>query len=182
MNVHHAPLSDWALGFVPDIDPSDILDIGCGGGMLIGKLHEKYPCARLHGIDISDESVRATKENNSTIEGLDIRKASVSDIPHPDGSFQLITAVETYFFWPDLPSDIRSASRCLTAGGVMMIVAETYLHPGLSEHHLENIRDHELNIIPNEKMLELMDSAGLDASFHVLEENDWVVFIGVKRS
>ncbi|MBP5394758.1 MAG: methyltransferase domain-containing protein [Candidatus Methanomethylophilaceae archaeon] len=182
MNEHHAPLSYWALGYLPEIDPKEILDIGCGGGMLIGKLHSKYPCARLHGVDISDESVKATRENNKDIGGLDVRKASVSDLPFDDGSFQLITAVETYFFWPDLPGDIMSAARCLAPGGVMMIVAETYLHPGLSEHHRQEIAEHRLNIIPNEDMLKLMDSAGMDARFQVLEENDWVVFIGVKRS
>ncbi len=39
-----------------------------------------------------------------------------------------------------------------------------------------------MNVIPNEEMLKLMDAAGMDAGFRVLEENDWVVFIGVKRS
>ena len=182
MNEHHAPLSDWALGQLPAIDPKDILDIGCGGGMLIGKLHQRYPCARLHGIDISEESVKATLRNNKDIGGLDVRKGSVSDLPFEDATFQLITAVETYFFWPDLSNDIRSAARCLVPGGVMMIVAETYLHPGLSEHHLEEMREHNLNIVQNEEMLKMMDDAGMDAKFSVLEENDWVVFVGVKRS
>ncbi len=182
MNEHHAPLSDWALGQLPDIEPQEILDIGCGGGMLIGKLHQRYPCARLHGVDISEDSVGATLKNNRDIEGLDVRKASVSDLPFADGAFQLITAVETYFFWPDLPNDILSASRCLSPGGVMMIVAETYLHPGLSDRHKDEIRRHGMNVIPNEEMLKLMDAAGMDAGFRVLEENDWVVFIGVKRS
>ena len=182
MNEHHAPLSDWALGYIPEIDPKEILDIGCGGGMLIGKLHKKYPCARLHGVDISDESVKATKRNNRGIEGLDVRKASVSDLPFDNDTFQLITAVETYFFWPDLPNDLRSAARCLVPGGAMMVVAETYLHPGLSDHHMEEIREHGLNIIPNEEMLQLMDSAGLDTQAHVVEDKDWVVFIGIKRS
>ena len=182
MNEHHAPLSDWALEHLPCIEPKEILDIGCGGGMLIGKLHSRYPCARLHGVDISDESVNATRRNNKDIEGLDVRKAPVSDLPFGDGTFQLITAVETYFFWPDLPNDIRSAARCLAPGGVMMVVAETYLHPGLSEKHMEEIREHRMNIVPNEEMMELMDSAGLDGSFHTLEDKDWVIFIGVKRS
>ena len=181
MNEHHAPLSDWALGQLPAIEPEDILDIGCGGGMLIGKLHQRYPCARLHGVDISEDSVKATMKNNRDIDGLDIRKASVADLPFGDGAFQLMTAVETYFFWPDLPNDIRAAARCLSPGGIMMIVAETYLHPGLSDRHKEEIRQHGMNIVQNEEMLKMMDDAGMDAKFSVLEENDWIVFIGVKR-
>jgi len=182
MNEHHAPLADWALAQLPEIAPSKILDIGCGGGMLIGKLHEKYPDARLFGVDISDESVAATRANNKGLKGLKVQKASVSKLPFRDGSFQLITAVETYFFWPDLPNDIRSAVRCLSEGGMMVIVSEAYPHPELDDHSRQNISEYGMNIVENDEMLKMMDEAGLDARFVTLPENSWVTFIGVKRS
>jgi len=181
MNEHHAPLSDWALEHVTGIDPGDVLDIGCGGGMLIGKLHSKFPCAHLHGVDISEESVKATADHNRHIAGLDVRLASVSDLPYDDGFFQLITAVETYFFWPDLESDLASAVRCLSKGGVMMIVSEMYPHPDFDEVNSRCIEDYGMNLVGNDDMLSMMDSAGLDAECHVVEEKNWVVFVGKKR-
>ncbi len=181
MNEHHAPLADWALGLIPGTEPDDILDIGCGGGMLIGKLHTKYPSARLHGVDISDTSVSSTKANNRRIWNLDIRRASVSDLPFADGSFQLITAVETYFFWPDLENDIRSAVRCLSPGGTIAIVSEMYPHPGLSEHARQQISDYGMNVVENERMVSMMESAGLTVTCETVPENSWAAFIGVKR-
>ncbi len=180
MNEHHAPLVDWALGLIPEAEPKDILDIGCGGGMLIGKLHSKYPSARLHGVDISDTSVSATKANNRGIWNLDVRNASVSDLPFADGSFQLITAVETYFFWPDLENDIRSAARCLAPGGTFVIVSEMYPHPGLSEHDRQQISDYKMNIVENGKMASMMESAGLRVRCETVPENSWVTFIGTR--
>ena len=182
MNEHHAPLAEWALGLLPDTDPQEVLDIGCGGGMLIGKLHSRFPSARLHGIDISKESVEATRRNNPDIGDLDVRRASVSKLPFGDGRFQLITAVETYFFWPDLPNDIRSAARCLSDGGIMLIVSEMYPHPGLDQHSRDNIREFNMNIVENDDMLRMMEDAGLDARCEVIPENSWVTFIGVKGS
>lgn len=181
MNEHHAPLVDWAMGFIPGIEPDDILDIGCGGGMLIGKLHRKYPCARLHGVDISELSVSSTKANNRDIWNLDIRQASVSDLPFPDGSFQLITAVETYFFWPDLANDLKSAARCLAPGGVLMVVAESYPHPGLDGKSRQEIADYGMNIVGNDAMVSMLEAAGLKVRYHVRPENSWVTFIAIKR-
>lgn len=181
MNDHHAPLTDWALGLLPDIAPSDILDIGCGGGMCIGKLHTRYPHARLHGADISEESVKATAANNRGIWNLDIRNASVSDLPFGEGVFQLITAVETYFFWPDLANDIRAAAGHLASGGVMLIVSEMYPKPDLSEHDRDCIRDYRMNIVENDAMVSMMGAAGMDVRCETVPENSWVAFVGIKR-
>lgn len=181
MNEHHAPLSDWALGFLDCVDPGDILDIGCGGGMLIRKLHERYPLARIHGIDISEESVKASLAHNPGIEGLDVRVASVSDIPYADGMFQIVTAVETYFFWPDLPSDLVSAARCIRTGGTILVVSEMYPHPDFDEANSKYIEAYGMNIIGNDEMLSLLDAAGFDAECRTLEEKNWVAFIGKKR-
>src|SRR5256885_11876107 len=39
---------------------------------------------------------------------VEIRHGSVSDLPFPDGMFDLVTALETHFWWPNLPGDMRS--------------------------------------------------------------------------
>lgn len=177
MNEHHAPISDWAIGNLPDIRPRRILDIGCGGGMLLGKLHSKYPDARLSGVDISEESVKATSLANRDV---DVRLASVSDLPYDDGEFDLIAAVETYFFWPDLRNDLLSAIRCLSDGGVLAIVSEMYPHPDFDERNAPYIREYGMNLVDNDEMVALLESLGLSVACHVLEENNWVEFIGIK--
>jgi hypothetical protein len=41
---------------------------------------------------------------------VEIREASVSRLPFSDGAFDVITAVETHFWWPALPTDLKGAA------------------------------------------------------------------------
>lgn len=40
--------------------------------------------------------------------------------------FDLVTAVETHFWWPDLPGDVREVLRVLKPGGTLILIAEIY--------------------------------------------------------
>jgi ubiquinone/menaquinone biosynthesis C-methylase UbiE len=57
---------------------------------------------------------------------VEVREASVSRLPFSDDSFDVITAVETHFWWPALPTDMREVLRVLKPGGRLVIIAEVY--------------------------------------------------------
>ena len=57
---------------------------------------------------------------------VDIRKALVSQLPFDPGTFDLVTAFETHYYWPDLAASMREIRRVLKPGGTLMIVAESY--------------------------------------------------------
>jgi len=40
--------------------------------------------------------------------------------------FDLVTAVETHFWWPDLPGDMREVFRVTKPGGTLIVIAEVY--------------------------------------------------------
>ena len=184
MNVHHRGLTEWALDKLPAYDPADILDIGCGGGMLISLLASRFTKAVIRGIDISEESVKMTNELNADIvaEGRCLASVgSVSDIPFDDGAFGLVTAFETYFFWPDLLNDIKKAAAKVREGGYIVIVSETYPHPAFRERNDQIVKDYGLNIIENEEMVSMLEECGVDTTVHEDEEKNWVAFVGRKR-
>jgi ubiquinone/menaquinone biosynthesis C-methylase UbiE len=52
--------------------------------------------------------------------------ASVSELPFADNQFDLVTAVETQYYWPDLPNDMREILRVLKPGGRLAVIAEYY--------------------------------------------------------
>jgi len=184
MNRHHRELSEWALSKLPAERCGRILDIGCGGGMLISLLNDRFNNAEIFGIDISEESVAMAKIVNSKIveEGrCHITLDSVSDIPFDDRSFDLVTAFETYFFWPDLENDIEEAASKVKSGGHMVVVSETYPHPDFKERNDEAVRLYGLNLLDNDAMKEMMDGCGMDVIVNVIEEKNWVAFVGRKR-
>ncbi len=56
----------------------------------------------------------------------EIQEGSVSQLPFAPGTFDLIVAVESHFWWPDLPANFRELLRVLKPGGTFAIVAEVY--------------------------------------------------------
>lgn len=129
MSSRHSKVTDWGLAHVSVNERDTILDVGCGGGRTVSKLAAMAAQGKVYGADFSEESVAAsTRTNARWIEmgRVEIRQASVSQLPFPDGMFDLITAVETHFWWPNLPGDMREVFRVLKPGGKLLIIAEVY--------------------------------------------------------
>jgi len=129
MNSRHSKVTDWGLSHIL-IDKRDtILDAGCGGGRTVNKLATIASQGKVYGVDFSAESVAfARRINKQWIDTgrVEIREASVSQLPFSADLFNVVTAVETHFWWPDLPSDMREVLRVLKPGGVLIIIAEVY--------------------------------------------------------
>lgn len=182
MNEHHRPVTEWALSNLPSIEPKKILDIGCGGGMLIGLLGTIYPHSVIDGVDFSSESIATTKNTCQSFmvtNRLTVTLASVSDLPFDEGTFDLITAMETYFFWPDLKNDILETFRVLSPGGTLMIGSEAYPHPDFEERNKE-CKLRGLKLVTNKEMVKIMESTGLSVKVVTLVKDNWVTFIGEK--
>jgi ubiquinone/menaquinone biosynthesis C-methylase UbiE len=129
MNSRHSKVTDWGLSHI-SIDKRDtILDAGCGGGRTVNKLAAIASQGKVYGVDFSKESVAFAKRVNKQwidTDRVEIREASVSQLPFSADVFSVVTAVETHFWWPDLPSDMREVLRVLKPGGVLIIIAEVY--------------------------------------------------------
>ncbi len=129
MNASHSRLTDWGLQHVSIENHFTILDVGCGGGRTISKLAALATQGKVYGVDYSEESVAATKRTNAQwidLGRVEVRHGSVSQLPFPDNMFDLVTAVETHFWWPDLPSDMREVFRVTKPGGALILIAEIY--------------------------------------------------------
>jgi ubiquinone/menaquinone biosynthesis C-methylase UbiE len=129
MNSHHSKVTDWGLSHALIGKQDIILDVGCGGGRTVSKLAAIATQGKVYGIDHSTESVAmARRKNKQWIDTarVEVREASVSRLPFSDSAFDVITAVETHFWWPALPADLREVLRVLKPGGRLIIIAEVY--------------------------------------------------------
>lgn len=129
MNRRHSAVTDWGLSQVA-IQPTDtILDAGCGGGRTIGKLAARAGEGKVFGIDYAEESVATARRVNRDLLArgrVDIRQASVAALPFAGDTFDVVTAVETHFWWGDIGAGMREILRVLKPGGRLAIITEFY--------------------------------------------------------
>ena len=141
---------------------------------------------RVCGIDYSDESVAVSQKINARwidIGRVEIRQGSVSHLFFPDDVFDLVTAVETHYFWPDLAADTREVFRVLKPGGALILIAEAYKGAKtpaaqLAEKHFPLAG---MTLLSVDEHRELFTTAGY-SDVQVIEEpgKGWLCSIGRK--
>lgn len=182
MNKSHSKLTDWGLAHISVQPHFTILDIGCGGGRTVGRLAGLATQGKVCGVDHSEDSVSVSQKVNAAFiaEGrVEIQRASVSQLPFPDNTFDLITAVETHFWWPSFRDDLREVSRVTAPGGQLAIVAEVYKGaPTLASRIMEKSAP---GMFTPEEHRDLLAAAGYaDIQIDTLPAKGWITATGKK--
>jgi SAM-dependent methyltransferase len=185
MNIHHSKLTDWGLTHVSVEKHDTILDVGCGGGRAVRKLAALATEGKVYGIDHSEASVASTRRTNKEwirMGRVEIRHGSVSQLPFPDDTFDLVTAVETHFFWPDLPGDVREVFRVLKPDGKLLIVAEVYRSGGKDDDRIQRVAAAmNMAYLSVDEHRELLANGGYsDVRVEVRPDKGWICGVGRK--
>lgn len=184
MNARHSKVTDWGLSHVSVEKSHTILDVGCGGGRTVQKLAALAPEGKVCGVDYSRDSVVfARKINRQQIDAgrVEIIESSVSQLPFAENSFDLVTAVETHFWWPDIAAGMREILRVLKPGGRLMIIAEIYKNAPtkmavLAEKYLPLSG---MKLLTADEHRQLLETAGYsDVKISVDPGKGWITAIG----
>lgn len=185
MNSGHAKLTIWGLSHLPIQKDDIILDVGCGGGATIGRLAQTAPDGKVYGIDYSESSLKvAEKVNKDLIEAgrVELKQGSVSDLPYADNTFNLITTIETYYFWPDMVAYMREMRRVLKPEGNMAIIAGAYKGGQYDARNLRWIKEDNLAYYSEKEMGEMLYEAGfVDVQVYTDFQHGWICGVGVKK-
>ena len=128
MNGGHAKMADWGIAHLIIDAPSEVLEIGCGGGRNAGEILKKYPSGYVTAIDYSEVSVAKARDyNKEAIEAkkMEVNQGDASALDLPEEKYDLATAFETIYFWPGLERCFGEVARVLKKGGSFMIVNES---------------------------------------------------------
>jgi arsenite methyltransferase len=141
-NRRNAALNDAAFKRLA-LRPDDrVLEVGFGGGYLIGRMAEVVTAGGLAGVDVSQAMVDVcSRRFHALIQAgrLDLRCASAESLPYPDGHFTGACTVNSIFYWPDAPQAIRELSRVLEPGGRLVLCLtcpESLQRKSFSQHGL----------------------------------------------
>jgi ubiquinone/menaquinone biosynthesis C-methylase UbiE len=186
MNARHSPVTDWGLSHISVKKQFTILDIGCGGGRTVTKLAGLATEGKVYGLDYSTDSVAiAIKTNREWIKSgrVEIREGSVSQLPFAAAAFDLVVAVETHFWWPDLPGDLRELHRVLKPGGELAIIAEVYRGASTKTARLvEKCADKTgMKLLSPDEHRDLLTNAGYSNAQITVEPNNGWIFACAKK-
>jgi len=106
----------WIEGLAP-LAGKDVLDVGCGGGILAEAMAQRG--ARVTGIDLAEKPLRVA-QLHLLESGAEVRyeRASAEDYAaaHPEG-FDVVTCMEMLEHVPDPASAVAACARLLRPGG-----------------------------------------------------------------
>ena len=181
MNDHHKALRDWGFGFIKWVPGMEILDVGCGGGAAIHEMLELSEGSIVKGIDYSDTSIRLSEELNAKAieyERCSIKKYDVMDMPYIDNAYDLVTAVETVYFWKDPEIAFRHIKRVLKPGGTFVILAEASEPSNESKMQF----DTPMTIYTADELIQIMEKTGFVNCESRRGEGENIMVTGVKES
>lgn len=163
MNKGHAAVSEWGLSHIKIERNHHVLDVGCGGGKMVERLCKMVGNGKVFGIDYSVLCVEKSEnlnQKNILCGKAKIMHSTVSDLPFDDNSFDVVTGVETYYFWPDKLNDLKEISRVLKPNGKLLLVFEM-LKTDEDPFKWEKI-EKKLNIeaVSEEDIAEMLEKAG----------------------
>lgn len=178
MNLCHAPLTNWGLKQVDIQDGWTMLDIGCGGGATLKRLLKRSKDAQVYGIDISEESVAKAKKVNANVldKQVFVCQGSAEKLPYEDGEFNLVTAVETVYFWPDLPDCLQEVKRVLKPRGKFVIMVEVVDRNSMWTNVVEGMTAYQ----PIQLQQMLIEAGFTQTEIH-LKKPSYATVIGIKK-
>ena len=125
MSRQTRPAVEWAVSVIDPKSTDHVLDVGFGGGLSIQRLAERTPDGFLAGIDLSDDMVAAVSKRvaPAIAEGwVELRAGDVLSLPYEDGRFDLASAINTVYVWPDAAGAFRELHRVFKPGGRVFVV------------------------------------------------------------
>jgi SAM-dependent methyltransferase len=96
----------------------ELLDVGCGSGVFLTR-HASH-VRRVAGIDLSDIQLELAHRNlgdRIAAGTADIVKGDAGALPWPDGSFTVVTSMESFEAFPDPGQVLAEIFRVLRPGG-----------------------------------------------------------------
>lgn len=184
MNNEHAPMTLLAIESLNIKDNDVILDIGCGGGNAIKIMAEKNPYGKVCGVDYSELSVQSSQKRNKKAVSsgrVEVKQGTVSMLPYSKETFDIVTAIETIYFWEDPQKAFDEVKRVLKQGGRFCIVIEMIKNEdGTGDR--EDIADFlQLNYYSESEIKDLLTQAGLkNITINNIEQKGWLIATATK--
>ena len=153
-------MRDRIMGQVAFRGDEQVLDVGCGAGLLLIGAAKRLKTGKAVGVDIWDKNLEygSTRENaraNARIEGVaervEVQDGNACSLPFPDASFDLVTSSNMlhHLSKDERARAVREMGRVLKNGGKLVIAEIAFTKQFiqvLDEYGFKDIQDASLNL------------------------------------
>ena len=102
----------------------------------------------------------------------EIIQGDVMELPFAEASFDVVTAFETVYFWPDISKSFEQVFRVLKNNGIFLICNESNGEDPEGEKWLEEIEG--MTIYNSEQLRLLLQQAGFSNINIDKKDNGWI--------
>jgi ubiquinone/menaquinone biosynthesis C-methylase UbiE len=184
MNRRHRALTLWGLRHVDIEFNYVILDVGCGGGRTVNRLAQRAVQGKVFGIDYSADMVKYSKEVNRKLiaqNRVEVIEGSAEKTGLPDDFFDLVTAIETYYFWPSLPNAFQEIKRILKPGGKLLMINEMIKNGVYEVENAELIEKTQVHLFTLQEIQDVLQSTGfVDVQIFTKAKSPWNAILAKK--
>lgn len=107
---------------------SEILEVGCGSGILLSMLTEEFPHLRFNGIEPFGEGFLGLKELNAVVRQLGVR-LSIESYEEHQSKYDLIYCINVFEHVNDWQHFLDWASNNLKENGLFLVLCPNYGFP-----------------------------------------------------
>src|ERR1700694_946976 len=98
--------------------PASVLDIGCGSGRLLRKVHDYWPEAHLSGVDPAQAMLEVARQLTPEAR---FSIGSAEALLLEDASADLALSTISFHHWQDQATGLREVARVLRPGGSFLL-------------------------------------------------------------
>ena len=141
-SVATEPWYPWLAARVAWPPHGDVLEIGCGSGLLWINIAPLLPPLRLTLTDLSEGMVAAAAAAVAPLPGIELTAAQACDaesLPFDDASFEVAMANHMLYHVPDPALTAAELARVLRPGGVLLAATN-------GPHHLNAVSDLQVQV------------------------------------
>ncbi|HLN88829.1 MAG TPA: class I SAM-dependent methyltransferase [Candidatus Binatia bacterium] len=184
MNKEHWDLTTWGLKHVRTKSDSLVLDVGCGGGKTIGRLARRAVHGKVYGIDHSADMVDYSRQVNKKLiaaNRVEILQGTAEKTGFKNDFFDLVTAIETYYFWPNLAESFQEIKRVLKKGGYLLIISEMVKDGAYEVENAEVIAKTLVCLVSLQEIQRILHSVGYsDVKAYRKRKSNWNAILAQK--
>ncbi|MBF2515488.1 class I SAM-dependent methyltransferase [Listeria marthii] len=120
-------LSKWTISNTEMNEPTNVLDIGYGGGSNVKNLVELNKNLTIYGVDISKESYKTATNLNKKAVNTGKVKLSIQDVAamsYQDEFFDIVYAIQTHMYWDNPQKGFKEIYRVMSKEGIFILSSE----------------------------------------------------------